>query len=151
MRYGYGPFVNLAAYVRSAGIGAVAGLRTFTAPAATLESGGNIWAGIVVALAAGELIADKLPFTPSRLAPGGLIARIVSGGLCGGELAVRGAASRVLGTLTGAAAAVGSAWIGASVRTSVARLGKVPDLPVALVEDGIAIVAARAAVADPPR
>ncbi len=140
--------VTLVAYARSAGIGAVAGLRTFTAPAATLESGGNVWAGLVVALAAGELVADKLPFTPSRLQPGGLIARIVSGGLCGGELAVRSAASRLVGTIAGAAAAVGSAWIGASIRTSVARLGKVPDFPLALVEDGIAIVAARAAVAD---
>ncbi len=143
--------MSLAVYCRSAGIGAVAGLRTFTAPAATLESGGNIWAGIVFALAAGELVADKLPFTPSRLAPGGLIARIVSGGLCGGELAARGAASRVFGTFAGAAAAIGSAWIGASVRTSVARLGNVPDFPVALVEDGIAIAAARAVVSDAPR
>ncbi len=143
--------MSLAVYCRSAGIGAVAGLRTFTAPAATLESGGNIWAGVAIALAAGELIGDKLPFTPSRLAPGPLIARIVSGGLCGGELAVRGAASRALGTFAGAAAAVGSAWIGASIRTSVARLGNVPDFPVALVEDGIAIVAARAAVTGAPR
>ena len=34
-------------------------------------------------LAIGELISDKLPNTPSRKAPPGFIARIVTGGLSG--------------------------------------------------------------------
>ena len=76
-------------------IGVVAGLRTFTAPAAVswaarlgwllqentslsfLGSAAAPW--ILSVMAVGELIIDKLPKTPSRKAPGGFAARIASG------------------------------------------------------------------------
>jgi uncharacterized membrane protein len=38
---------------------------------------------IFTLLAIAELVADKLPKTPSRTSPPGLIARIVTGGLTG--------------------------------------------------------------------
>ncbi|MEV0461288.1 hypothetical protein, partial [Catellatospora methionotrophica] len=40
----------------------------------------------LVATAAGELVADKLPTTPSRLNTGPLLARLALGGLAGGLL-----------------------------------------------------------------
>src|SRR5256714_5839298 len=79
-------------------IGFFAGLRSLTPPAATawavylgwlklqrpLALIGTLPAVIVLTLLAlAELVADKLPQTPSRTAPVGLIARLVTGGLAG--------------------------------------------------------------------
>ena len=99
-------------YVFAFLIGVIAGLRSLTAPAAVswaarlgwlhLE---NTWLAflgfaatpyIISVLAIGELIADKLPNTPSRKAPPGFIARIVTGALSGAALGAGG--SWVIGT-----------------------------------------------------
>jgi uncharacterized membrane protein len=79
-------------------IGFFAGLRSLTAPAVTawavylgwlklarpLALIGSLPAvAIFTLLAIVELVADKLPQTPSRTSPPGLIARIVMGGLAG--------------------------------------------------------------------
>src|SRR4030095_15826648 len=79
-------------------VGFFAGLRSLTAPAATAWAvhlgwlklqGPRALMGAIPAvtsftlLAAVELVADKLPKTPKRTAPPGLIARIVMGGLTG--------------------------------------------------------------------
>ncbi len=59
---------------------------------------------IFTLLAVGELIADKLTSTPSRLKPPGLIARILLGGLSGACVAVTGMQSILSGAeLLGAA------------------------------------------------
>src|SRR5271170_1572474 len=105
-------------YVLAFLVGMIAWLRSMTAPAAVswaarlgwlhLE---NTWLAflgfaatpyIFSALAIGELIADKLPKTPSRKSPPGFIARVASGALCGAAL---GAASQSL--LGGLLAGVG--------------------------------------------
>jgi uncharacterized membrane protein len=125
-------------YLRALGIGVVAGCRTFTAPAATLQAGDNVWAGLAMLAAAGEYVIDKLPTTPSRLEIAPLAARIVAGGLCGGTLAARNDASRVGGMLAGALGAASAAWIGAHARGFLTRRGW-PDWPGALAEDAIAI------------
>src|ERR1035441_3728957 len=80
-------------------LGFVAGLRSMLAPAAISWAAGSgilnvdrtplAFMGyrytpiIFTVLALGELIADKLPFTPSRKSPPPFIARIVSGALTG--------------------------------------------------------------------
>ena len=79
-------------------IGFFTGLRSLTAPAATAWAVHLGWlklqgplalmgsipsVAIFTLLAAVELVADKLPKTPKRTAPPGLIARIVMGGLTG--------------------------------------------------------------------
>ncbi len=134
-------------YLRSLGIGAVAGLRSMTAPAATLRSGGSSWAPLATALAAGECLADKLPQAPSRLFPPALIFRILSGGYCGGEIAVRGNASRLGGTALGAAGAVAAAYGGYALRMYLTETLRLPGFPIAALEDGVAVVVARASVA----
>jgi uncharacterized membrane protein len=89
------------------GIGIVAGLRSFTAPAAVswaaylgwlelrgspLSFMGARWAVVIFTLLAlVEYIGDLLPRTPSRTAPGPLIARMVSGALSGACLSVAAA------------------------------------------------------------
>jgi uncharacterized membrane protein len=134
-------------YLRSLEIGAVAGLRSMTAPAATLRSAGGSWAQLATALAAGEYLVDKLPQAPSRLSPPALIFRILSGGYCGGELAVRRNASRLGGSALGATAAVAAAYGGYALRKYLTKTLRLPDFPIAALEDGVAVLVARASVA----
>jgi uncharacterized membrane protein len=93
---------------------------------------------IVSALAIAELIADKLPNTPSRKAPPGFIARIVTGAFCGAAL---GAASQSLpgGLVAGAIGAVAGTLGGYEFRSRLVRAIGGRDLPIALLEDIIAL------------
>ena len=91
-------------------------------------------------LAFGELVNDKLPKTPSRKVPPQFIARVVTGAFSG---AVLGAARNSLigGLVAGAIGAVVGTLSGASVRGALAKMaGK--DLPIALLEDVVAILGA---------
>jgi uncharacterized membrane protein len=91
-------------------------------------------------LAIGELINDKLPKTPSRKSPPGFIARIVTGALCGG--AVGASQSMIVGLTAGALGAVAGTLGGYEFRSRLVRAIGGKDLPIALLEDAIAIVAA---------
>jgi uncharacterized membrane protein len=96
-----------------------------------------------VAAAAGtELIMDKLPFTPSRLAHGGIVVRMAAGAASGALLARRqtGASGRAAIAPLASAAAVGAVaaatttLLGAGWRALAARrFGH--DLPGAVFED----------------
>ncbi|WP_196791527.1 hypothetical protein [Motilibacter deserti] len=92
-------------------------------------------AGTTTALlgAAGELIMDKLPTTPSRLRPEVLLARIGAGGLAAAGLASREHGSRALALVAGAAGAVAGSFAGAKWRGWAA--GRVPDWQAAVAED----------------
>lgn len=135
-------------------LGCVAGLRSLTAPAVVCWAAHFGWlhlAGtklafmnrpatliIFTVLAALELIGDKLPKTPARTSPIGLIARIVSGGLSGAAIA---ASSGVmfLGAAAGSIGALAGAFAGYHARRAIVLRSHVPDFPVALAEDVIAI------------
>jgi uncharacterized membrane protein len=92
----------------------------------------------VSALAIGELIADQLPKTPSRKSPPSFI--IVSVALCGAALgAPHGALAGGLGA--GVLGAVAGTFGGYEVRVRLARAVGM-DLPIALLEDTIAIAGA---------
>lgn len=136
------------------GLGVMAGLRSLTPPAVLAWAAYAGWLNLhdsylafiasapvrylLLALALGELIADKLPSTPNRTAALGLGARIVTGAFSG--LAVGFASSRpLLGAFLGAGGAVAGAFGGYQVRhLLVSKLG-VPDLIVAVAEDLVAI------------
>lgn len=136
-------------------IGVVAGLRSFTAPAVVAWAAHRRWlelrhsplaflhstaASIVfVLLALAELIADKLPSTPSRTQPSGLIARFLTGGLSGAAVAVSGGSSLALGAVLGAVGGIAGAFAGCQVRTRLVKALKVPDFVIALLEDAVAI------------
>ena len=135
-------------------IGVIAGLRSLTAPAAVAWAGygrgilthtsfrfmGTLAATIIfTVLAAAELITDKLPSTPSRLKTPGIIARIFTGALSGACLAAAGEESIALGISLGVVGGVVGAFAGYYARGGLVRALKVPDLPIALLEDAIAI------------
>ena len=139
----------------AAAIGAVAGMRTFTAPAVIgqmakrgeLEIGceylsalGNpITANVLAVLAASEIVADKLPITPNRTDLGGLIPRIISGALCGATLNCVKRQSFATGAMAGALGAVGGTFGAFYLRRFLTKSLGIPDLPVALVEDAAAV------------
>jgi uncharacterized membrane protein len=93
---------------------------------------------ILSVLAVVELIADQLPNTPSRKAPLGFGARIVTGALCGAAI---GAPSQSLasGLLAGLIGAVIGTLGGYEFRVRLVKATGGKDLPIALLEDAIAI------------
>ncbi|MCV7028895.1 DUF4126 domain-containing protein [Mycobacterium sherrisii] len=146
-------------------IGVVAGLRSLTAPAVVAWGAapavlgwidlGHTWASwlgntitvvILTILAVVELVTDKLPKTPARTSPPGFGARIVMGGLAGAALGAwphwtfsalgAGVIGAVLGTLGGYQA-----------RKRLVAVSGGRDLPIALLEDAVAILGGLAIVA----
>ena len=94
---------------------------------------------IFTVLALGELIGDKLPKTPSRITAFPLIGRVIFGAGAGAALAAIGGAALAVGGVLGAVGAIAGAYGGYFVRRTITSRGGVPDLPIALVEDVIAI------------
>ncbi len=143
-------------------IGVVAGLRSLTAPAVVAWAAYLTWVDlhgtwaawlasiitviVFTVLAVGELVNDKLPKTPPRTAPPIFAARLITGGLAGAALGAwphwtfsalgAGIVGAVLGTLGG---------YQARKRLVAATGGK--DLPIALLEDAVAILGAFAILA----
>jgi len=93
---------------------------------------------IFTVLAIGELIVDKLPKTPSRKAPGPFAGRIVTGALSGAAL---GAANQSLigGLAAGALGGIVGTLGGYEFRARLVKATGGKDLPIALLEDLIAI------------
>ena len=137
-------------------IGIIAGLRSMTAPAVVswaarlgwihLNSSwlaflGYSWTPWILSTAAlGELIADKLPSTPSRKMPPSFAFRIVSGSICGAAIGISHS-SLLIGLVGGAIGAVIGTLGGAAARSALAKMfGK--DLPAALLEDAVAVIGA---------
>ncbi|MEO8601233.1 MAG: DUF4126 family protein [bacterium] len=136
-------------------IGVFAGVRSLTAPAVTAWAirlgwlpvgGGLAWLGglpsviILTVLALGELIADKLPTTPSRTSPPGLIARAVMGALAGACVASAGGSAAVAGAVLGLIGGIVGCFAGYAARTRLVRALGTPDFYVAILEDVVAIV-----------
>ena len=91
---------------------------------------------ILTLLAIGEMVNDKLPRTPSRLAPPGFIARIVMSALCGLAIGLSGN-GMIIGLVAGIVGGVAGTFGGAKARSLLARMfGR--DLPAALLEDIVA-------------
>lgn len=108
---------------------------------------------LLLANAAGEIVVDKLPFTPSRLNPGSLVVRAGLGGLAGALLsrdtrqqAFRGAAIGAVGALVGS-------YAGYHVRADLVAMTGLPDPLLAVLEDIAAVTIGSHAVglAGPPR
>lgn len=136
-------------------IGVVAGLRAFSAPAAVAWAAALSWINldgtwvewlahpvtvtILTILAVGELVTDQLPKTPSRTTPMQFGARLITGGFAGAVIGTAwgytigglgaGVVGAVLGTLGG---------YEARKRLVAANDGR--DLPIALVEDAVAVL-----------
>ena len=141
-------------------LGMMTGLRTMT-PMAVLcwfayfgSDGGHLplggtwafWAAKLVTaivftvLAVGEYIGDKLPKTPSRTAPGPLIARLVFGGLVGAIAATGVKGSTIEGILLGVAGALAGTFLGYQLRKYLVEWSGRPDWNIAVLEDAFALV-----------
>lgn len=90
-------------------------------------------------LAVGELIGDKLPQTPSRMALLPLVARMLFGGLVGAIVATGLHASLNAGVILGSVFALAGAFFGYHIRRLLVTKGKLPDFAVALAEDAVVI------------
>jgi uncharacterized membrane protein len=139
----------------AAGIGAIAGLRSMTAPAVVSWAANQEWiespagplsffhnkktASIFSALAAGELVADKLPNTPSRTMPAGLASRILTGSLSGAALCASKGKLVGAGAIAGGLGAVAGAFIGYQARRRLRERLQVSDTVIAVAEDALAI------------
>ncbi len=138
-------------------IGVVAGLRSLTPLAAVswaahlgrlhLEGGPLAFLGstaaayIFLALAVVELVTDKLPQTPSRKTPGPFVFRIVAGALAGAAIGASGG-SLVGGLVAGAIGGVAGTLGGYEFRARLVAATGGKDLPIALLEDAIAVIVA---------
>ena len=144
--------------MRVLGLGAITGLRTLAAPAvlSRAASDGRIEGleetpfsflgspGVSTALRImefGELIVDKLPATPSRTSPPPLLGRMSSGALVGAALFASEDRGQAVGGILAAAAALGSAYAGESLRVRAAQRLGVPDRLVALLGEGLVLLA----------
>ena len=133
----------------------MAGLRSLTAPAVVAWGAHLGWlnlhgsplafmgstASVVIfsLLAIGELIADKLPMTPKRTAAAPLLARIITGGLCGACLFAAAGKSLVAGAILGGTGGVIGAFLGYEVRKRLVNNLHIKDLIVAVCEDLFAV------------
>src|SRR6185503_8136945 len=135
-------------------IGLFAGLRSLTPPAALAWAVylgwlrlarppsliGSLPAVIILSLLAiGEVIYDKLPNTPNRTAPPGLIGRIVTGGFTGACVSLGGGKSALVGAGLGVIGGIVGCFAGFHARARLVRSLRQPDFNVALLEDLIAI------------
>jgi uncharacterized membrane protein len=135
-------------------IGVLNGLRSFTPPAATAWAAHLQWiklpgilaligsipvVAIFTLLAAFELVADKMPWIPDRIAPMSLAARAIMGALTGACIAAAGGQSAIIGAACGIAGAMAGAFGGYNARKSSVQALRIPDIYVALVEDLICV------------
>ncbi|MGJ4854691.1 DUF4126 family protein [Labrys sp. La1] len=137
-------------------IGVVAGLRTFTAPAAVswaaylgwlpLDGTSLAFLGhpvtpyVFTVLALLEFVGDQLPSTPSRKVPMQFGARLISGAFSGAAIGLA-SGSWLTGLVAGLAGAVVGTLGGHEFRRRLAlAFGR--DLPAALIEDVVAVLGA---------
>ena len=136
-------------------LGVITGLRSMTTPALVSWAARLNWLHldgtplaflgyaatpyILTLLAIGELIADKLPRTPSLKSPGPFIWRIVVGAFCGCALAYGSSQSPFAAGLLGAVGAVAGTLVGYEFRSRLVKATGGKALPIALLEDCIAV------------
>lgn len=139
-------------------LGVSAGLRSFTplAVAAWFASKGELrtrrtWASwlahpaavaSLTAAAAGEYIGDKLPNTPNRTSPLGLVGRLALGGTVGAIIATSYKRNLVGGVALGALGAAAGTYGGFYLRKGLVKGLGAADLPVAIAGDAASIALA---------
>ena len=131
-------------------LGCLTGLRSLTTPAAICWAAHLGWlnfAGTKLAftdrpvtltlltlLAVTELIADKLPNTPARNAPPGLIARVVVGFLCGIALATSAGGKLLAPAILGVVGALIGTFAGYKTRHALVFRLQLPDFALSLLQ-----------------
>jgi uncharacterized membrane protein len=136
-------------------IGFVAGLRSMIAPAAVswaahlgwinLQESGLGWMGstaavaIISLMAVGELLGDKMVFTPKRTSPAPLLARILTGAFSALCLTAAAHQSLFAGAIVGAIGGLATAFAGYHIRRWLVTNLHTRDVIIAIAEDLITI------------
>jgi len=139
----------------ASGLGFAAGLRSLTPPAVVAWAahlgwlnlnnsplafmGSIITAVIFSLLALFELFADLQPTTPKRTAPFPLVARILTGGLCGACLCGASNQSLIIGAILGGFGGIIGAFAGYEIRRKLVAGLNIRDIFIALLEDLVTI------------
>ncbi len=143
-------------YVKAAQIGIVAGMRSMMAPALVsrhyneqpttflLESPLKVvtyarTADVCTLLAAGELVADKLPDTPDRTGFPQILGRLGSGAISGAAIAQAEGQTAHIGAAWGSLGALLGTYAFFRLRHWLTTEQGLPDAVVALAEDALAL------------
>ncbi|MBD2767544.1 DUF4126 domain-containing protein [Hymenobacter sp. BT664] len=101
-------------------------------------------------LAASEMVADKLPNMPDRIAPPVLLGRLLTGALVGAAWYKSRHGCALTGGLLGGVVAVGATFISYALRTGISARSGVPVALVGVGEDAL-VLAGGAALLSGPR
>ena len=138
------------------GLGAVAGIRSMTPPAllSRAASRGEVRglegtpfgflssprvATLLTVLAAGEISADKLPFSPDRISPPGLAGRLATGALVGAALFAANGRRGTSGGAVGAVSSLATSYLSFYLRTGTQQRFGLPNPAGGVLEDMIAL------------
>ncbi|WP_448699872.1 DUF4126 family protein [Mucilaginibacter sp. AW1-3] len=144
--------------IPSLALGALSGMRSFTGlaltaymlnrnPSRTLERShlpfkhlqSPAVANTIAVLALGELIGDKLPFTPNRTNALPLTGRVVSGAFTSATLLKAKNGNAVTGLILGGACALAATFASFYLRKAVTGHGKLSNVAAGLIEDGLVL------------
>jgi uncharacterized membrane protein len=157
--------VNRNTNLKAITIGIIAGMRSMSAPALTssyLAQNENLASSplgrlasptasrVLKVLAAGEILADKLPMVPSRVSAGPLVTRIASGAVSGAAVSAADKKQAEIGAVWGGVAAVAGAFGFYHLRRRVGAEIRVSDAVLGIVEDAIVISVAAAILGGRP-
>lgn len=90
-------------------------------------------------LTAGELIGDKMPWAPDRIAPAGLIGRCLSGALAGAGIYKASGGNWYTGAILGGATAIASTYASFYLRKNLVKHTHIIDQVIGAVEDAIVL------------
>jgi uncharacterized membrane protein len=137
-------------YTRALALGVVSGMRSMMAPALAARRAAEDPDGMpdslarprtraaLEVMAAGELLVDKLPFTPSRTLLPSLLFRAISGAVVGAAFASSRRGHPAVGAAVGAVGAISATYAAYHARQLVDRKLKVADPLVGIAEDALA-------------
>jgi uncharacterized membrane protein len=138
------------------GFAAIAGMRSMSAPALLshylsrnpswllLSSPLRVLQKPLVArgfklAAAGEMVMDKLPDTPDRIAPPALLGRLLSGALVGAAVYKSREGSSVTGAVVGGLGAVVATFVSYALRVGISKQANWPVAAVGVGEDALVL------------
>lgn len=98
-----------------------------------------VTATLLKVVAVGEMVADKLPMTPDRIAPPVLLGRLLSGALVGAAWYKSRHGSAVGGGLLGGAVAVASTFVSYALRMGISKQLGAPVALVGVGEDALVL------------
>lgn len=153
--------------LKAIGLGMIAGMRSMSAPALTSHflnkvpaanlagsslrfmQKSSVATGLKV-LAVTEIIADKLPGTPDRIAPPVLATRALAGALVGLTCNQANGESKWIGALLGAVGAVAASYGFFYLRKNLSQSTNIPDQVWAVLEDALVLAGGIALAKAPP-